>query len=135
MCQPVTSARSGAAGEDPLAGELLLEEEARELEVLVERLRRGGRVVAFAGGEEAAVELTMAHLRLVLGGEERRAEALRAIPGRPDQRDEPRRLRGFVEREVKIGVGAHVLTHVLLASQLVEAVELRLRGDRVCLGE
>ena len=74
-----------AAREDALAGELGLEEQARQLEVLVERLCRRGRVVLLAGREQAPVQLAVAHLRLVLRREQRGAEALRAVPRRPDQ--------------------------------------------------
>ena len=83
-----------------------------------------GRIVLDARREQPLVELAVAHLRVVLGGEECRAEALRAVPCRPDQRHEPGRLRGLVEREVEVGVRTHRLADVARAAQLVEAVEM-----------
>ena len=79
------------------------------------------RVVRGARVEERLVERAVALLRPVLRGEQRRAEPLRAIPRRPDQRHEPRRLRRVVEREVEVRVRAHRLAHVAGARRRVEA--------------
>ena len=78
------------AREDAGAAQLGLEEEARELEVLVERLRRRGRVERDCrrrGAARPARDGVPAGRRR---GEERGPEALRAVPGGADQADQPR---------------------------------------------
>ena len=115
----------------PLPAELGLEEHACMLEMRVERVRGSLRVVGIARCEQPLVELAVQVLRLAGGGEQRWAEALRPVPDGADQRHEPRRLRGLVEREVKLGMGAHGLADVARAAHLVEALEVPAGRDAV----
>ena len=97
---------------------------ARQLEMLVERVSCSLRVVHDAGREEAFVEGPVEVLRFAGGGEERRPEPLRPIPGRADQGHEPRRLGRLVEREVEVGVRTHRLPDVAGPARLVEPLQM-----------
>src|SRR5260370_34367932 len=88
-----------SALEDAAPAELRLKEDARELEVVVERLRRLVGTVRDARREKLLVERAVGVLWIACGREQRGAEALRANPRRPDQRHEPRRIGRVVEGE------------------------------------
>jgi hypothetical protein len=70
----------------------VLEDRAGELEVVEQRARGGGRIVRDARLEEPSLDLAVLPL-LARRGEQCRAEALRAMPGLPNQGDQPRRRR------------------------------------------
>src|SRR5262249_60924281 len=101
IAEPAVAPGPTLALEDAAPAELGLEEHARELEVAVEGLLGLLRRVGAAGLEQLLVELAVLVLGLDGRCEQRRAVPLRAVPGGPDERDEPGRTGGVAQREME----------------------------------
>jgi len=73
--------------------------------VVVQLARRQLGVVGHAGGEDALVLGAALGQRAAVARRQREPVALRALPQRRDELEQPARLGGAVEREVELGVG------------------------------